>query len=177
MLRHVEIHTEMMSRAKRNKAFIGTEKLRKGGRGFLCCAQHFYDKDDDTDLDKPLTLVWRTDGLIEMVEDPYDGAPEGTYPSYRVTFESDHSTSIAKLGMIDFPPEDRDDDHKTSKAIKAVERVLSKKRDAGQDQWVRRWRPRRRSPDSSTSRASCSESEDSFGRDRRQLSSNGGRTG
>lgn len=122
MLRRVELHGEMMARARRNQNFLGTDKLRKNSRGFLCCALSFYDDEIDDDLDQAPALLWRTDGVIETVDDLYSGA----YPTFRVKFDQDGRTALAKLGMIEFPKDDEDEETK-ERVLQAVQQVLKKK--------------------------------------------------
>lgn len=136
LLEHIELLQGMIKRAKKNERFIGTERLRKGASGFLCCARDFF---DHKTLDEPLKLVWRTDATIDFVDDPYDGAPRGTYPTYRVVFANDGAVAVAKLGTIDFPPDDQGDG---TAVIKAVQQVL-KNKDTGDEPRSRPPRSRR----------------------------------
>lgn len=128
LLRHLQLSEEMVARARRNTRFFGTEKLRKGATGFLCCAQNFFAVDDD----KPLTLVWRTDGVIESVLDPRRDRGANTqhaaYPTFQVRFQQDDSNALAKLGMIEFPPENDDDWKERESRQAAAELLLKKKR-------------------------------------------------
>ena len=97
---HLAAHDDVAKRAAVNKSKLGTASLAVGASGFLCCARDFYGEDDGEED----AIVWRADGVIEEVEAPYDGAPEGTLPRFKIKF-SDGATAMAKLGMLRFPEE------------------------------------------------------------------------
>ena len=94
---HLAAHADVAKRAVVNKPRL---PLAVGASGFLCCARDFYGEDDGEED----AIVWRADGVIEEVEAPYDGAPEGTLPRFKIKF-SDGATAMAKLGMLRFPEE------------------------------------------------------------------------
>ena len=97
---HLAAHDDVAQRALVNKSKLGTPLLSVGASGFLCCARDFYGEDDGEED----AIVWRADGVIEEIEPPYDGAPEGTLPRFKIKF-SDGATAMAKLGMLRFPEE------------------------------------------------------------------------
>ncbi|KAH8056038.1 hypothetical protein JL722_7867 [Aureococcus anophagefferens] len=103
---HLAKHEDMTQRAAKNARHVGTAALSAGAGGFLCCARGFYGEDDD--LDAEAGLVWRQDATIEAVEEPYDGAPDGTLPRYRVAFAVG-PPAMAKLGMFQFPPDESEE--------------------------------------------------------------------
>mmetsp|Transcript_5698 Transcript_5698/g.18140 ORF Transcript_5698/g.18140 Transcript_5698/m.18140 type:complete len:191 (-) Transcript_5698:127-699(-) len=138
---HLAKHEDMTQRAAKNARHVGTAALSAGAGGFLCCARGFYGEDDD--LDAEAGLVWRQDATIEAVEEPYDGAPDGTLPRYRVAFAVG-PPAMAKLGMFQFPP-----DESEKKGLEARKKVLDERRRADQrdrdkdDARAARGKPRR----------------------------------
>ena len=131
---HLAAHDDVAKRALVNKPKLST--LAVGASGFLCCARDFYGEDDGEED----AIVWRADGVIEEVEAPYDGAPEGTLPRFKIKF-SDGATAMAKLGMLRFPEEakkkrsrSRRRDRRRSRSRKrdrAAPRSRSRSRDRG----------------------------------------------
>ena len=95
---HLAAHDDIAKRGLENKAKLGTPCLEVGAANFLCCARDFYEEDNGE------AIVWRADGEIIEVEAPYEGAPEGTLPRFKVRF-SDGGEAMAKLGMLRFPGE------------------------------------------------------------------------
>ena len=93
---HLAAHDDIAKRGLENKARLGTPCLEVGASNFLCCARDFYEEDNGE------AIVWRADGEIIEVEAPYEGAPEGTLPRFKVRF-SDGGEAMAKLGMLRFP--------------------------------------------------------------------------
>ena len=152
---HLAAHEDVAQRALVNKSKLGTASLQVGASGFLCCARDFYSEDDGEED----AIVWRADGTIEEVEPPYDGAPEGTLPRFKIKF-SDGATAMAKLGMLRFPEEakkkrsrSRRRDRRRSRSRKrdrAAPRSRSRSRDRGRS---RSPPPRARSRDRSRSRS------------------------
>ena len=152
---HLAAHDDVAKRAATNTSKLGTPSLAVGASGFLCCARDFYGEDDGEED----AIVWRADGTIEEVEPPYDGAPEGTLPRFKIKF-SDGATAMAKLGMLRFPEEakrkrsrSRRRDRRRSRSRKrdrAAPRSHSRSRDRGRD---RSPPPRARSRDRSRSRS------------------------
>ena len=150
---HLAAHDDVAKRAAVNKPRLST--LAVGASGFLCCARDFYGEDDGEED----AIVWRADGVIEEVEAPYDGAPEGTLPRFKIKF-SDGATAMAKLGMLRFPEEakkkrsrSRRRDRRRSRSRKrdrAAPRSRSRSRERGRD---RSPPPRARSRDRSRSRS------------------------
>ena len=96
---HLAAHDDVAKRALVNKPKLST--LAVGASGFLCCARDFYGEDDGEED----AIVWRADGVIEEVEPPYDGAPEGTLPTFRVQFSEACGSvvEVVKTGQIDLP--------------------------------------------------------------------------
>ena len=139
---HLAAHDDVAKRAAVNKPRL---PLAVGASGFLCCARDFYGEDDGEED----AIVWRADGVIEEVEAPYDGAPEGTLPRFKIKF-SDGATAMAKLGMLRFPEEAK------KKRSRSRRRDRRRSRSRKRDRAAPRSRsppPRARSRDRSRSRS------------------------
>ena len=136
---HLAAHDDVAKRAAVNKPRL---PLAVGASGFLCCARDFYGEDDGEED----AIVWRADGVIEEVEAPYDGAPEGTLPRFKIKF-SDGATAMAKLGMLRFPEEAK------KKRSRSRRRDRRRSRSRKRDRAAPRSRSRSRDRDRSRSRS------------------------